>query len=145
MKIFICASFSNKVLPDGSVEPKYRSQIENILKVLEQKGHKVYCALREDNWHLNDLSPTQAFVSDVKAVENCDLALALIRNNPISAGIEFELGVAHTLNKRILILSQDDDMPISYINKGLLEEDKVESYSYRTLDDVPGILKKHVD
>jgi hypothetical protein len=144
MKIFLSTSFSNKVLPDGSVEPQYRVQIEKIIDVIEQKGHEVFCALREDNWRLNDLSPSEAFAADVSGIKDCDLITAIIRNNPVSAGIEFELGMAYILNKNILLLSQTDDLPIPYINKGLTEDDNVKSYVYQSLDDVPDLLAKHL-
>lgn len=145
MKIFLSTSFSSKLLPDGSVEPAYRAHLEAIIKNLEDKGHDVFCALREDNWRLNDIDPGQAFLMDADAVNNCDLMLVLIRNNPPSAGIQFELGAAYTLKKQMVILWQADDVPVPYINQGLLGSEHVRGSAYTALTDVPNLLDKLIN
>ncbi len=142
MKIFLSTSFSSKVLPDGSVEPGYRSQLEAIISHLERQSHEVFCALREDNWLLNEVAPSEAFLMDAHAVSDCELMLVLIRNNPPSAGIQFELGAGYILKKQMIILWQADDVPVPYINQGLLDSELVQGSSYTSLDNVPELLKK---
>jgi nucleoside 2-deoxyribosyltransferase len=144
MKIFLSTSFSSKVLPDGRVEPSYRTHLEKIIESLEQKGHSVFCGLREDGWRLNDVAPGEAFVMDANAVQDCDLVVALIRNNPPSAGIQFELGIAYALKKKVILLWQADDVPVPYINQGLLESDLASGTVYHSLAEVPGLLATQI-
>jgi len=144
MYIFLATSFSSKVLPDGSVEPEYRTQLEAIIAALESRGHIVLCGLREDGWRLNDQSPLAAFTYDVHSVEKADLLLVLIRNKPVSAGTQFELGYAQALDKEILIFSQANDKPVPYINLGLIQQDNVRTQEYGSLTEVPALLEKLV-
>ena len=144
MNIFLTTSFSSKILPDGTVEPGYKSKVEAVISVLEGKGHTVMCGMREDGWRLNDQSPTEAFSYDVLSIDKADLVVVLLRNNPISAGTQFELGYTFALKKGMLVFYQAADKPIPYINIGLLKQDKVRVMEYKTLDDVPDLLRASV-
>ncbi len=140
MKVFLGTSFSSKVLPDGSVEPTFRRHIERIIEAIEAGGHSVYCGVREDNWQLNDVNPGQAFLNDADAVQSSDLIVILARHNPVSPGVQFELGIAYALKKRIVMLWGEDDLPIPYMNQGLLESELCSGHSYKTLDDAPELI-----
>jgi hypothetical protein len=140
MKVFLGTTFTNKVLPDGSVEPTFRAHIENAIQAIESRGHTVYCGIREDNWRLNDVEPGQAFLNDADAIKTSDLCVMLVPHNPISAGLQFELGLAYGLEKNIIILWQADDLPIPYMNQGLLGNERTSGHAYKTMEDLPALL-----
>jgi hypothetical protein len=140
MQVFLGTSFSSKVLPDGSVEPTFRKHIEAIIQAIEAKGHTVYCGVREDNWQLNDVEPGQAFLNDADAIKTSDLIIMMVRHNPYSAGVQFELGLAYALEKKMIILWQEDDLPIPYMNQGLMQAKNTSDHTYKTMNDIPALL-----
>jgi nucleoside 2-deoxyribosyltransferase len=142
MKIFLCTSFTSKILPDGSVEPSYRWAIETIIDALELMGHQVFCGMREDNWSLNSQDPVQAFDYDTNSIRDSDVVVALVKNVPPSAGTQFELGFAFALSKRTYVFFSSEDKPIPYINQGLKEQNLVSFISYESLDSVAQKLKE---
>lgn len=142
MKIFLCTSFTSKILPDGRVEPGYRSVIEAIIATLESMGHQVFCGMREDNWSLNDQDPAQAFNYDTESIRQSDALVVLMQNVPPSAGTQFELGFAYALNKRMYVFFNSEDKPIPYINQGLQEQSTVSFINYDSLDSVAQKLKE---
>lgn len=142
MKIFLSTSFSNQILPDGSVRPEYRASIEKIINHLEAKGHSVYCAVREENWVINQGDTGQAALEDAEGVRNSDVMVAIAPNNPLSAGVQFELGLAYGLNKKIILTWQANDLPVAWINKGLAATPNCHASAYQTLADLPAIVDK---
>jgi hypothetical protein len=140
MNVFLGTSFTNKVLPDGSVEPIFRTHVERVIQVIESKGHTVYCGIREDNWQLNDVEPGQAFLNDADAIKTSDLCIMLVPHNPVSAGVQFELGLAYGLKKKIIMLWREDDLPIPYMNQGLLGNERTKGRAYKTMEDIPAVL-----
>jgi len=141
VRVFLGTSFSSKVLPDGSVEPTFRKHIEKIIQAIESKGHTVYCGVREDNWQLNNVGPGRAFLNDADAIKTSDPVIMMVRHNPYSAGVQFELGLAYALEKKIIILWQEDDLPIPYMNQGLMQAKNTSNYSYKTMSDIPALLE----
>lgn len=142
MKVFLGTSFSSKVLPDGSVEPTFRKHIEQIIQAIEAKGHSVYCGVREDNWRLNDVDPGKAFLNDADAIKTSDVVVMLVTHKPYSAGLQFELGMAYALEKKIVIFWREDDLPIPYMNQGLMQDKNTVDYTYKTMTDIPKLLEK---
>jgi hypothetical protein len=141
MKVFLGTSFTHKVLPDGSVEPTFRTHIQGVIDAIEGKGHSIYCGIREDNWQLNDVEPGQAFLNDADAIKTSDLCVMLVPHNPLSAGLQFELGLAYGLQKDMIMLWREDDLPIPYMNQGLLQYERCEGHAYKTMEDIPKILE----
>ncbi len=131
MKIFLSVSYSSEIAADGSVNPEYRANLEAVIAPLEAAGHTVFWAPREDNWKINNLNPLEAFKLDEKTIANTDLLVAFL-GKAVSAGIQFELGLAYGQKKKI-ILAHEANIQLPYINTGLLAQSNVSELIYENI------------
>jgi hypothetical protein len=119
MKIFVAASYSAKVdYSTGDVYPEYRAWLEAILWQLESYGHDVVCALRDDDWRINDLEPAQAFKLDEEKIANAEGLLAIV-SDTVSAGVQMEMGMALAQKKRVVIVHEKVDQ-LAYFNQAVV-------------------------
>jgi nucleoside 2-deoxyribosyltransferase len=119
MKIFVAASYASKVdYSTGDVYPEYKEWLEAIIVQLESYGHEVFCALKADNWRINDLEPAQAFKLDETEIAKADGMLALVSNMP-SAGVQMEIGMAIAQKKRVILAHEDIDQ-LAYFNQAVV-------------------------
>lgn len=119
MKIFVAASYSAHVNYDtGEVFAEYKDWLEAQLTQLENSGHTVVCALREDNYRINDADPAAAFKLDTEAIRGCDALLALLDDH-VSAGVQTEIGYALALKKNVFLAHAASDS-LAYINQAMV-------------------------
>ncbi len=115
MKIFVAASYSSKVdYSTGNVFPEYKAWLNGILNQLEGYGHEVFCALRADNWRINDLDPAQAFKLDELEISQAEGMIAFVEELP-SAGVQMEIGMAIAQKKKVVLAHKPED-DLSYFN-----------------------------
>ena len=120
MKLFIAASYSAKVdYATGQVEPKYREWLESLLTMLEQQGHTVFCALRADQYRINNADPAAAFKLDIDHLDESEAILALITDQ-VSAGVQTEIGYAIAANKKVILVHSEDDK-IAFFNAAMIK------------------------
>lgn len=119
MKIFVAASYSSHVdYATGEVFPEYKAWLEENLSQLESFGHNVFCALRADQYRINDENPAQAFKLDMDNIDQADGLLALV-NDKVSAGVQTELGVALAQRKPVVIARLSGDS-LTYFNQAIV-------------------------
>ncbi len=124
MKVFVASSYSSKVNYDtGEVFPEHKEWLENNLGVIETLGHTVFCALREDNYKINDVDPALAFSLDMKNIAESDALIALLDEEP-SSGVQTEIGIAVALKKPV-ILAHSPDHKLAYFNSAMLRAEVV--------------------
>ena len=120
MKIFVAASYSSKVnYETGEVFPEYKEWLEGTIGIIEALGHTVFCALREDQYKINNADPVAAFKLDMEHIEDSDVLLALLGDS-VSAGVQTELGVAVALKKKVILAHLQED-ELSYFNAAMLK------------------------
>lgn len=119
MKLFVAASYSAKVdYSTGEVYAEYREWLEAILAQLESYGHEVVCALRDDNWRINDLDPAQAFKLDEEKIARADGLFALV-SDTVSAGVQMEMGMA-LAQKKAVVIAHDKVDQLAYFNQAVV-------------------------
>jgi nucleoside 2-deoxyribosyltransferase len=120
MKIFLSiASAGMADETSGDMLPEHRSFIEQLLAGLRKAPNvTVFYAAEAEDWQLSGSLPEIAVKTDLQQIEQADLVLALTRNKP-SAGVQFEIGYAAALNKR-LVIALGTDEPLAYFNKGIV-------------------------
>lgn len=120
MNIFVSASYSSKVNYDtGEVFPEYKEWLENILTLIEDQGHTVFCALRADQYRINDADPADAFSLDMKHIRESEVILALL-SDKVSAGVQTEIGVGVALGKIVIIAHTPED-ELAYFNAAMVK------------------------
>jgi nucleoside 2-deoxyribosyltransferase len=132
MRVFLSVSYSAEVDTAGIVRAAYRRDLEEIISFLEQQGHQVFCGPREDGWKLNEASPGEALLLDLKHIDACDVLVALV-GGPVSGGVQWELGIAR--NKHIVLVSPANE-PLSYINQGLVDSGMAQFVEYASREDL---------
>lgn len=119
MNIFVSASYSSKINYDtGEVFPEYKTWLEDILELIEQSGHTVFCALRADQYKINDADPAGAFSLDMKHINESDMILALL-SDKVSAGVQTEIGVGVALHKTVILAHAPEDK-LAYFNAAMV-------------------------
>jgi len=119
MKIFVAASYSAKVdYSTGDVYPEYKAWLEAILLQLESYGHEVVCALRDDDWRINDIDPAQAFKLDEEKIANAEGLFALV-SDTVSAGVQMEMGMA-LAQKKVVVIAHDKVDQLAYFNQAVV-------------------------
>lgn len=119
--IFVAASFSSKVnYETGIVFPEYKGWLEKILTEIEGNGHKVYCALREDDYKINQRDPLEGYRWDKKYLRASDVVLALL-DKKASEGVSTEAGMAIEAGKT-LILGHDYQVPLGWFNQNAVAD-----------------------
>ena len=120
MNVFVSASYSSKVNYDtGEVFPEYKEWLEDILHMIERQGHIVFCALRADQYKINNADPVAAFSLDMKHIKESDAILALL-SDKVSAGVQTEIGVGVALNKQVIIAHRSDEA-LAYFNAAMVK------------------------
>lgn len=123
MNIFVAASYSSEVnYETGEVNPEYQAWLENNLDRLEKLGHTVFCALRADQYKINDTDPAEAFRLDEEEIEKADGLLAFVTDKP-SPGVQTEIGIAIAARKRIVIAHLPEH-PLAYFNNAVIRAGK---------------------
>lgn len=126
MRVFVAASYSSQVNYDtGEVFPEYKEWLEGTLNIIEALGHTVFCALREDQYKINDADPATAFNLDMEHIEQSDVLIALL-NDKLSAGVQTEIGAAVALKKQV-ILAHPPEHELAYFNAAMLKAGVVQS------------------
>lgn len=141
-KLFLGTSFSGHVDYDtGQVEPEFRKKIEAILKELRANGEfEVFCAVEYEGWVIADESPAQATKKDLEELDRCDVFLAILPEDMISAGLQSEIGYAIHAKKKVIVGTLTGQEPGYYFNQGLIELGLVANFSY----DNPGSLVEYL-
>lgn len=120
MNIFVAASYSSQVnYATGEVLPEYKEWLENILTLIEKQGHIVFCALRADQYKINDADPAAAFSLDMKHIHESDAILALL-SDKVSAGVQTEIGVGVALGK-VVVMAHDLEDKLTYFNAAMVK------------------------
>lgn len=126
MHIFINASYSAHVdYSTGEVRASYKLWIEDILGTLEKAGHTVFCALRADNYRINDSNPAKAFSLDITQIKKSDAMIAILADRP-SAGVQTEVGYGVALGKKV-ILAYEPGHRLQYFNQAMIQAGVVQS------------------
>jgi nucleoside 2-deoxyribosyltransferase len=119
MNIFLAAPIS------GFDNIKEYQQYRNGVILLIEKLRKYYCVYSEleqvDNIETYD-SPEQSVKKDFQAIENSDVFL-LLHPKRMQTSSFIELGFAYALNKKILIVSEQEDLP--YMALGLCTSERM--------------------
>jgi nucleoside 2-deoxyribosyltransferase len=119
MKIFVAASYSSQVNYDtGEVFPEYKEWLEGNLEQLEKFGHAVFCALRADEYKINDANPADAFSLDEAEIEDADAMLAFVTDK-VSAGVQTEIGMA-IAQKKLVVIAHLAEHGLTYFNKAIV-------------------------
>ncbi len=119
MRIFVAASYSSQVNYDtGEVFPEYREWLEDNLSYIERLGHTVFCALRADEYYINDDDPAAAFSLDEAEIDASDGLLAFVTDN-VSAGVQTEIGMA-IAKKKTVVIAHLGEHALGYFNQAII-------------------------
>lgn len=119
MKVFIAASYSSQVnYHTGEVFPEYKEWLESHLGAIEKYGHTVFCALRADEYKINDGDPAEAFSLDEREIDAADALLAFVTDK-VSAGVQTEIGMAIAKKKQVVIAHLGEHA-LGYFNQAIV-------------------------
>ncbi|HET9174311.1 MAG TPA: hypothetical protein VFN56_03455 [Candidatus Saccharimonadales bacterium] len=119
----MAASYSAEVnYETGLVNPEYQAWLEDTLTRLEHFGHNVFCALRVDQYKINNAGPAEAFRLDEEEIEKAYGLFAIVTDRP-STGVQTEIGIAIRAGKTIIIAHLPQH-PLAYFNNAIIRAGK---------------------
>ena len=129
MKLFLSTTFSGEINGDtGEVEPEFRCEIEQILAAIRAAGHEVFAAIEDEGWKISDLTPAETAGYDIQRIEAADALIAMLHDRP-SAGVQWEIGYADALGKKVYVISEEGT-DIGYWNRALEKLGRVTRLPY---------------
>jgi nucleoside 2-deoxyribosyltransferase len=103
-KVFLAAPFTQTIDERTHlVDPEYRKDLEQLIRHLESHGDAVFSSHMREKWGDQLDDPVEAIEADVREIQQSDIVVALL-GDPLSPGVQMELGVALVHHKRILVL-----------------------------------------
>ncbi|MBP7767422.1 nucleoside 2-deoxyribosyltransferase [Candidatus Saccharibacteria bacterium] len=145
-RLFLATSFSGHVdYETGLVNSDYRHKIEFILASLRANGEfTVFCAVEEEGWTIKaDVLPEVGVKLDLKEIDKCDMFLALLPPDLISAGLQTEVGYAHANGKQVVLATENGSkLGLGYFNEGLAKLDGVAHIEYESPDELANFVRK---
>lgn len=134
MKIFLSVSFSAEVDEKGNVQKAYRSDLETLIQKLEELGHKVYCALAEEKWTINNQNPVSLLKKELEKIDDSDIFVAVLGHN-ISCGVQLSMGYALAKEKRLVIASTIGAKH-GWVNSALSGLENISSLNFEFYDEL---------
>jgi nucleoside 2-deoxyribosyltransferase len=133
MKLFLSTSFSHKIDYDtGEVLPEFRREIEQMLAAVRAAGHEVFAAVEREGWKLSDEPPEACAEFDIKQLDEADALLAILHDRA-SAGVQWEMGYADGLGKKVYVVQEDEDS-MEYWNRALEGMGRITRLPYSQAD-----------
>jgi len=118
--LFLSTSFTAHTDKTGIIIPAYKAFIEQLLANLRDDGTlSVFCALEYENWKISEEPPEVSIRKDVKEIEHADALLALLPKGTSSGGVQFEIGLAYALGKKVF-LATESDAKLAFFNQGAI-------------------------
>lgn len=104
MKIYLASSMSNEK----------RTNMENAVQILRAKGHEVYNPCEHVIPHAWDYKNGEwglmVFTNDVTAIQDADLVVALSYGRMSTAGVNWEMGFAFGIGKKVIVVEMTDEI-----------------------------------
>lgn len=127
MKVFITASFKSG---------ENKKEIERLCAIVKSAGFEDFCFIRDiENYQKVFDNPKELMLRARKEIENCNALLIDMTNKPTGRAIE--AGIAHALNKKIILIMKKGTV-IKDTSRGIADS----VIEYDDLEDIVEPLKK---
>lgn len=135
-KVYLASPFFN----EGEIE-----RMEKVRDILRSKGLEVFVPSEHQNKHLEfgSLEWREAtFGSDMKAIEEADLVVAVIcQGNYSDSGTCFEIGASYVLGKPVVVVNTTNEtinlMIANSLHAILTSYEDLKAYDFDKLDKIP--------
>lgn len=101
-KVYLASPFFN----DKEIE-----RMETVKNILRDKGLDVFAPFEHQNEHLEFGSMEwreATFKSDMDAIYECDVMVAILDGNMMDSGTAFECGVCHQIGKPLVVVNLEN-------------------------------------
>ncbi len=140
MKIFLTGPMTKLQDPiTHEFSEKHIKRIKRMISFLEAKGHEIKNAHKDEEFGRNMPSFSVMVKRDYDAIEWCDLLFAY----PISRGVCVEVGYAHALRKKIILLIREGKYFTPMI-RGMEQYDNIEIIRFSDEEDLYPKLERFV-
>lgn len=83
-----------------------KKKIETIIKILEQKDHKIYCVVRDlEEWGKHEFTAKELMIETFNQIDKSDLVL--IEFSEKGTGLGIEAGYAYAKYKPIIVIAEE--------------------------------------
>lgn len=134
-KVYLASPFFN----DKEIE-----QMEKCRDILRKKGLDVFAPFEHQNKHLEFGSiewRDATFKSDMDAIYDCDVMVAVLDGNVMDSGTAFECGVCKQINKPLIVVNLDNKpinlMIAESLHATLTTYEELKEYDFNELKYIP--------
>ena len=135
IKAYLASPFFN----DKEIE-----HMETVKNILLKKGVDVFAPYEHQNKHLEFGSKEwreATFKSDMDAIYECDVMVALLDGNVMDSGTAFECGVCKQINKPLIVVNLDNKpinlMIAESLHATLTTYEELKEYDFNELKYIP--------
>lgn len=134
-KVYLASPFFN----DVEIE-----RMESVRDILRGKGLDVFVPNEHQNpqYEFGSLDWRKAtFKSDMDAIYDCDVMVAILDSNMMDSGTAFEMGICHQINKPLIVVNLEGKTINLMIAESLHalvgSYEELKNYDFETLPKVP--------
>jgi nucleoside 2-deoxyribosyltransferase len=139
-RIFLSTSFTAQVnYRTGVIHPEFKESIKQITAALRNiDDFTVFCAVEYEGWVVSKEPPEVSIKKDLAEIKKADLIVALVTAGDPSGGVQFEMGVACALGKKVFAATQPGT-ELNFFNQGVVNLGHIEHLRY---EDPPSLARQ---
>lgn len=134
-KIYLASPFFN----EQEIE-----KVNKVKNILRSKGLNVFAPIEHQHKELEFGSQKwrdTVFKSDMDAIYDCDIMVAILDGNNMDSGTAFECGVCKQINKPLIVFNEGNKpinlMIAESLHATLTSFDEIENYDFEELKAIP--------
>jgi nucleoside 2-deoxyribosyltransferase len=133
-RLFLSTSFTVHVHDKtGIVKSGFRTQVEQVVAALRGiDSITIFCAVEQEGWVISKEPPEISIKKDLSEIKKADLVVALLPSGSSTGGVQFEIGVAYALGKKVLVATKPDTK-LGFFNQGAANLGYVEHLYYKNV------------
>ena len=117
-RVFLAAPFTDyRTGKNGELLQSLRRQLQSLLNRLRAEGYEVFSAHEREKWGLEIDPQAVALEEDWYELRKSDILIAIL-GNPISPGVQMEIGIALQREMKIIVFAERHQK-LPYLIEGL--------------------------
>lgn len=131
-RLFLSTSFTVHVDDKtGMVKPEFKAEVEQVIAALRTIDNLiVFCAVEHEGWVISKEPPEVSIKKDLSKIKKADLVVALLPSGASTGGVQFEIGAAYALGKKVLVATKSD-AKLGFFNQGAVNLGYIEHLRYK--------------
>lgn len=144
-RLFLSTSITANIDSEtDGVESEFQNHVQEVLEALRSTvSFDVFCAIEYEGWVISKEPPEVSIKKDLDEIKKADLLLALVPSGASTGGVQFEIGAAYALGKKVFIATKPDVI-LGFFNRGASELGYIKHLEYSDAKSLIDQIKKEL-